>query len=397
MNEILTQLATLEAELKALHAEGDLTSGPVAERADRLINDIEAAELKLKSAKLAETQARVSRLIQDNPLQAVSLAPELAPQVKAKAHADSAEFKAFLLGQSGRAESKALTLGTDATGGALSATAAFVNELFTIAARESIARRLCRVITVQGARAAEVPVLITDRADAAWVAESTTQAHAGMTFARRTISLFAARARTGITRQLLVGDGVGVEGIVAQQLALSVGYLTDGFVMSGTGTGQPLGVVPENAAGVPAGQTQAAVSNAAINHDNIVDVFHRLRPPYQNRATWLISNSAMAAIRRLKDTTGQPLLQAGVIEAGVPSLLGRPVFVSEFLPAIGANNTTMLVGDWNQYAIAQAGEIDLLVDPFSAAHLAEIHYYAFQMLGGWPLVGEAFARLRHPV
>ena len=388
--DILNRLGQLEAELKALHTEGDLTTGLAAERADRLLADLDACEGELKAARLADTQARIERLIRENPVPQVPLAAPIVDKPKASG---APEFKAFLMGTFGTAETKTLTFGTDATGGALVATAQFLNELFSIAARESIARRICRVVTVNGARALDVPVITADRADAVWVAENAAATHAGATFARRTIPLHTARAVTGVSRQLL---GIDPEAVVANQLALSVGYLTDQFVMSGTGTGQPLGVTPENAAGVPAGQTVAALSNAALNHDNLMDVFHRLRPPYQNRATWLVSNDVLRFIRRLKDTTGQPLLDRGVTEAGLPTIVNRPVIVSEFLPAIGPNNTTVMVGDFSQYVIAQMNELDLLVDPFSRAANGEVHYWAFQMLGGAPIVGEAFARLRHP-
>jgi HK97 family phage major capsid protein len=391
IQEIKGDIARLEKEYQELHAkrDGDLTGTSLEEAARKLDTDLEALERELR---LAEAQAKASRI------ETVAPAPveiAYAEQKDAVKDDGSRELKEFLSGQGG--ERKTMSLGTDASGGAASATAQFVAELFAVAAKGSFALQSCSVYTVDAAKAAEIPVLTAERAQAGWVAESTNDTGSDPGFARRTITLYSARATTGLTRQLLEQSAIPIEQEIAAQLGRSIAYLIDSFVVGGTGTSQPLGVGPDNANGVPAAQKVTGGSIATtVSYDNLVDTLFKLRPPYWANATWLLSPGTLAAIRKLKDSSNRPLIDAAVTIGAVPSLLGRPYIVSEFVSAPSANAVVALVGDWSKYAIARGGEVTLIVDPYSQALKAEIWYHAFQMLGGWPGVGEAFAKLVCP-
>lgn len=391
IDEIKSDIARLEKEYIELHKEtkGDLLGNNQEERARRIDEDLERLERELKAAEL---QTRVQRLEMLAPAP-VPVAPE--PE-QAKARDDRAELKAFLLGE-GPVERKTMGLGTDSSGGAASATAQFVSELFSVAAKDSFAMRQCRVYTVDAAKAAEIPVLTAERATAAFVAESTADTPADPTFARRTLTLYSARATTGMSRQLLEQSAVPIEQEIAAQLGRSIAYLVDAFVLTGSGTSQPLGVVPENANGVPAGQTVTLPNGntTTITYDGLVDTLYKLRPPYWSNATWVLSPGALAAIRKLKDSQNRPLIDMAVTVGAVPSLLGRPYIVSELMAAPAASAVSVVVGDWSKYAVARGGDVTLVVDPYSQALKAEVWYHAFQLLGGWPGVGEAFARLKH--
>ena len=67
---------------------------------------------------------------------------------------------------------------------------------------------------------------------------------------------------------------------------------------------------------------------------------------------WVLNDSTIKAIRKLKDSQGQYLWQPS-LTAGAPDLLlGKPVRTSAYMPAIAADAKTIAFGDFSYYWIA---------------------------------------------
>ena len=67
---------------------------------------------------------------------------------------------------------------------------------------------------------------------------------------------------------------------------------------------------------------------------------------------WVLNDSTIKAIRKLKDSNGQYLWQPS-LTAGTPdTILGRPVRTSAYMPAIAASAKTIAFGDFSYYWIA---------------------------------------------
>lgn len=124
------------------------------------------------------------------------------------------------------------------------------------------------------------------------------------------------------------------------------------FSTTGNGTSQPLGLT--SATGAPV--STAATGNAAgYTYDALVNFQHTVDPAYRNNATWMGSDSALRAIRLIKDTQGRPIFVPGY-EVGVPggapdSLLGRPFVVNQDIAAPAANARSLVFGNLSKYYI----------------------------------------------
>jgi len=67
-----------------------------------------------------------------------------------------------------------------------------------------------------------------------------------------------------------------------------------------------------------------------------MDLFYSLRSPYRKKAVWMLNDSTVKALRKLKDGNGNYIWQPSV-QAGVPDMiLNRPYFTSSFIPEIAA-------------------------------------------------------------
>lgn len=77
-----------------------------------------------------------------------------------------------------------------------------------------------------------------------------------------------------------------------------------------------------------------------------------INAPYRKKAVWLINDSTVKAIRKLKDSQGQYLWQPGITIGAPDLILGRPVNTSAFMPALAADAKAVAFGDCSYYWIA---------------------------------------------
>jgi len=96
--------------------------------------------------------------------------------------------------------------------------------------------------------------------------------------------------------------------------------------------------------------TAAAV--AAITLDEMLDLYHSLREPYRRTSAFIMNDSTVKAIRKLKDNTGQYLWQPSIKEAAPDTILNRPVRTSTFVPELAEGNKTIAFGDFSYYWVA---------------------------------------------
>ncbi len=135
------------------------------------------------------------------------------------------------------------------------------------------------------------------------------------------------------------------------------------------------------------GKTTA--SGTAIAADELIDLFHALKPPYRARATWLMHDSTVAAVRKLKDANNQYIWQPG-LQAGQPDmLLGRPVRVSRYMPEIALDAKTVAFGDFSYYWIADRQSIGIqrLVELYAAN--GQVGFRMFTRVDGRLALAEA--------
>ena len=81
-----------------------------------------------------------------------------------------------------------------------------------------------------------------------------------------------------------------------------------------------LGVMYDNGRGVLADYVIAHIwYNIAAASDQLIDLLHSVDPAYrQGNATFMMNDSTLAAVRKLKDGDGNYLWQMGNYQAGVP-------------------------------------------------------------------------------
>lgn len=93
-------------------------------------------------------------------------------------------------------------------------------------------------------------------------------------------------------------------------------------------------------------------ATANITFDDVMDLFYSVKSPYRKKSTFMMNDSTVKALRKLKDNNGIYIWQPSV-QAGQPdTVLNRPVVTSAYAPVIATGGKVIAFGDFKYYWIA---------------------------------------------
>ena len=277
----------------------------------------------------------------------------------------------------------ALQIGTDSEGGYL-VPDEYERTLVEALEEENIFRQLAKIIqTSSGDR--KIPVVAT-KGTASWIDEEGAYLESDDSFGQVSIGAYKLGTMIKVSEELLNDSVFDLESYISREFARRIGAKEEESFFTGDGTGKPLGVLAETG-GAEVGVT--AASATAITADELIDLFYSLKAPYRRNAVWVLNDSTIKAIRKLKDNQGQYLWQPS-LTAGAPDLLlGKPVRTSAYMPAIAADAKTIAFGDFSYYWIAdrQGRSFKRLNELYAAT--GQVGFLASQRVDGKLILPEA--------
>jgi HK97 family phage major capsid protein len=200
----------------------------------------------------------------------------------------------------------------------------------------------------------------TAHSSAAIVTEGAAIGASDPAFGQITLGAFKYGLLIQVSRELITDTGADLEGYLAMQAGRALGNAFGAHAITGTGTGQPRGVITDATLGVTGGTGVAGAPTA----DNLVDLYYSVIAPYRNSsaARWILKDSSVASIRKLKDTTGQYIWSPGLATnttgpGNADTLLGKPVLTDPGVAAVGLNAKSVLFGDMSQYFVRMVNGI----------------------------------------
>ncbi len=187
-----------------------------------------------------------------------------------------------------------------------------------------------------------------------------------------------------------------VEQLVRERLAYRFGIVMENAYLNGDGAGKPLGVFTASAQGIPTSRDVATGNEATtMKFAGLIAAKFALKTGYWARARWLFHRDGVKQLVSLVDGEGQFLWRESV-RAGEPdTLLGLPVFMSEYAPnTFTTGKYVGIVGDWSNYWIADALDMDLqrLDELYSESN--QVGFIGRMESDGMPVLGEAFVRVK---
>jgi HK97 family phage major capsid protein len=207
------------------------------------------------------------------------------------------------------------------------------------------------VLSTSSGESIQVPKT-TAHSTAAIVAETGTITNSEPTFGQITLGAYKYGTLIQVSRELLSDTGVDLEGYLAMQAGRALGNAFGTHMVTGTGTSQPRGIVTDATVGV----TGSTGVTGAFTADNLIDLQFSVIAPYRASRScyWIVKDSTLAAIRKLKDTTNQYLWQPS-LQMGVPDmLLGKPIVTDPNVAAPALSAKSVVFGDISQYFVRMA-------------------------------------------
>jgi HK97 family phage major capsid protein len=139
-----------------------------------------------------------------------------------------------------------------------------------------------------------------------------------------------------------------LESYFKKEFGRRIGNAEEAAFLTGNGTGKPLGILAATG-GADVGIT--AASATAITADELIDLFYSLKVPYRKNAIWVLNDSTIKAIRKLKDQNGQYLWQPALRDGEFDTVLGKKIFTSPYASEIAAGAKAIAFGDFSYYWI----------------------------------------------
>ncbi|MCX3064210.1 phage major capsid protein [Streptomyces beihaiensis] len=251
-------------------------------------------------------------------------------------------------------QQRALTIGA-ATGGGDTVPTTFYDRLVQhLIQNSAIMQSGAMVLNTDSGETIQVPKT-TAHSSASIVAEGGTIGESDPTFGQVELGAYKYGTLIQISRELLDDTGVDLEGYLAMQAGRALGNAFGAHAIVGDGTAKPRGVVTDATVGITGGTGVGG----AFTSDDVIDLFHSVIAPYRRSqaAVWMMADTSIASMRKLKDTTGQYIWQPG-LQAGAPdTILGKPVLMDPNVAAIATSAKSIIFGDMSQYFVRLAGGV----------------------------------------
>lgn len=239
----------------------------------------------------------------------------------------------------------ALSIGTDSEGGYL-VPDEYEKKLVESLEDEVFFRTLATVIrTSSGDR--KIPI-VTSKGEAAWIDEGGQFPESDDSFGQTSIGAYKLATMIKVSDELLNDSVFSIEQYISKEFGRRIGTKEEEAFFIGDGSGKPTGLFHSTGGA----ETGVTVANTNITFDDVMDLYYSLRAPYRNKAVWLLNDSTVKAIRKLKDGNGNYIWQPSVKEGEPDRILNRPYRTSIYVPEIAAGNRVMAFGDYSHYWIA---------------------------------------------
>ena len=285
-------------------------------------------------------------------------------------------------------EKKALTVSNDSTGGYL-APPEYVREIIKTVTEISPIRSIARVRST-GQRAVQMPKR-TGQFAAEWVAESATRSETtGYTVGMEEIPTHEHYALVDISAQDLEDSVFDLEAEMQSEFATQFAKAEGTAFTTGNSVGKPEGFMSNSSV-----SSVNSGNGTALLADGLLTLVHSIKTEYARNATFVFNRSTLAATRKLKDTAGQYVFQAGMsLENGVPNtILGYPYIEAPDMPDIAASAFPVAFGDFARaYMIVDRVALAVLRDPFTQATTGNVRYIARRRVGGQVILAEAIIK-----
>jgi HK97 family phage major capsid protein len=220
------------------------------------------------------------------------------------------------------------------------------------------------------------------------IAENASATDADVVFGTVALNVFKFSSKVvTVPIELLQDSAVDIEAFVNGRIVTRLGRITNKLFTTGTGTGQPNGMVTAATVGVTAANGTSQVTT--ITYDSLIDLQHSVDPAYRENggAGFMMNDLSVRQVRKIKDGQSRPIFVPGYeqsIPGGVPDmLLGSRLIVNQHMANMAASARSILFGDFKGYKVRDALDVSMFRFTDSAyTKKGQVGFMAWMRCGG---------------
>ena len=171
-------------------------------------------------------------------------------------------------------------------------------------------------------------------------------------------------ALTKVSKSLLNNSDFNLVEFVVARMAEKIAAFLEKELLNGT---------TAKADGLFKGATQKVTLAAAgaVTCDELIEIQESIPDVYQANAIWIMNKATRTAIRKLKDSDGDYLLNKDVSARWGYTLLGKDVYITDSVDALGtASKNVIAYGDMSGLAVkeVEVAAVQVLYEHFATQH-----------------------------
>lgn len=226
---------------------------------------------------------------------------------------------------------------------------------------------------------------------ASWVAEGATSTKQKENLdASITFGHFKLRCAVSVSLEVENMALSAFEARLVSSISEAMAKAIEQAILTGTGTGQPTGILKDTAAG-------ATIAVKSIDYKTLVSAEAALPMEYENGAVWVMSKKTFMEFVGMTDSSGQPIARTNYGINGAPerTLLGRRVVLTNYLPAYASTLKTKQVFaflyDFSDYTLNTNFEVGMKV--YEDNETDDIVRKSIMVVDGKPILSESLVKL----
>jgi len=301
----------------------------------------------------------------------------------------SDEYKSAMLNalrSNFRKVSNVLMEGTDSSGGFLVPTE-YDTRLIQTLEQENVLRRLGTVIATSGERKINVA---SGKPAASWVEENGELVFGDAAFDQVILDAYKLSVAVKVSEELLADNAYDLESFLIHSFGQAIANAEEEAFITGDGVSKPTGILHPT----KGGQIGITTAGDTITADEVIDLLYRLKRSYRTNAVFLMADSTLSAVRKLKGEDGQYLWQPALTAGEPDRLLGYPVYTSAYVPAVAAGQPVMAFGDFRYYNIGDRGTRSFAALHELYAGVGQVAFVAKERVDGKLVLPEAVQILK---
>ena len=174
-------------------------------------------------------------------------------------------------------------------------------------------------------------------------------------------------ALTKISKSLLKNSNFQLTNWVINKMSKKIAKFLEGELLNGT-TSKVSGIAGSYDS---TNMNKALASKSAVTSDELIDAQELVPDVYQADSIWVMNKATRTAIRKLKDSDGNYLLNRDLSAKWGYTLLGKDVYCSDNVAKLGViSKNVIFYGDLSGLAVKEGEktEIQILSELFAAQH-----------------------------